>query len=708
MTPHDGGHDSNTRLLWRHHSLWVLPKLNLLMTSFRASTNIAVFEAPLAVTRLAFLRDHCITHSPIFPGSGYFEAGAAAIAILQPQMQRTAGKEMSQSRTSAVLSGVTIPAPLRLEGAGATHSHMLQTSLQLLSGLLEISSGEAAAGRGCTLHAKGYAAAAYEAVMSLPAAAVLPAQSDSTNASSNGMHAAQTMARVLNLADCQPEDRAAAVGAVAGSSATTHPAADGFTCHPAIGDNILQLGQTLISPDEDESTGQQPPGVFVPAALGAFMVRDPRKPSVTAECHDIWAAIGPAAGEPEVGTHSTHPLHQPTQVTSDAKAAGDGRSGTYCTASRLTCKRMNLQASHNALQRLPPPVHAAVHPFHREPAASSDVGEATFTLSPAADCCYQIAWQAEHPQPAAALARASRTTHPYRSRGMKLLGSFPHGASRAVSGSRPMASVLALVQGCLGVSQEGNSSARSGSSTPGILLRGHASGLSGCTTSQSQTSASSVLPSLHALLKAAAQEGTLTASCGMSDAHSPALGRQKAGEIALSVFNQGKWVPGDLHGSHVTGGAAFHPLLVRMHAQTATPLTSSSMSSEGRFQLVPSPRGRLNSLKPAAVEASPMTLGAHEVLVAVEAVGLNFRDVLNVLGLYPGDAGMPGSDVAGRIAAGRISDGDGNVLAGPGDAVLGLTTGALASHVVCSAQTMVNHTDSCRTENVLSCVSGVR
>ena len=30
------------------------------------------------------------------------------------------------------------------------------------------------------------------------------------------------------------------------------------------------------------------------------------------------------------------------------------------------------------------------------------------------------------------------------------------------------------------------------------------------------------------------------------------------------------------------------------------------------------------------------------MLVAVAAVGINFRDVLNVLGMYPGDPGDPG------------------------------------------------------------------
>ena len=37
----------------------------------------------------------------------------------------------------------------------------------------------------------------------------------------------------------------------------------------------------------------------------------------------------------------------------------------------------------------------------------------------------------------------------------------------------------------------------------------------------------------------------------------------------------------------------------------------------------------------------------HQATLQVKAVGLNFRDVLNVLGMYPGDPGPPGGDSAG-------------------------------------------------------------
>eukprot|EP00873_Tetraselmis_striata_P012572 jgi/Tetstr1/432836/TSEL_022185.t1 len=74
------------------------------------------------------------------------------------------------------------------------------------------------------------------------------------------------------------------------------------------------------------------------------------------------------------------------------------------------------------------------------------------------------------------------------------------------------------------------------------------------------------------------------------------------------------------------------------------------------------------------------SLGPHEVLVQVRAVGLNFRDVLNVLGEYPGDPGDPGSDVAGVVV--RV----GAEVTGfkAGDNVFGLGAGCLKTYVVLS------------------------
>lgn len=58
------------------------------------------------------------------------------------------------------------------------------------------------------------------------------------------------------------------------------------------------------------------------------------------------------------------------------------------------------------------------------------------------------------------------------------------------------------------------------------------------------------------------------------------------------------------------------------------------------YVLAPTERGAIDNLRLTEAEVGPPT--AHEVQVRMEAAGLNFRDVLNVLGLYPGDPGPIG------------------------------------------------------------------
>ena len=58
-------------------------------------------------------------------------------------------------------------------------------------------------------------------------------------------------------------------------------------------------------------------------------------------------------------------------------------------------------------------------------------------------------------------------------------------------------------------------------------------------------------------------------------------------------------------------------------------------------------QGRLDGV--GLVSEEPRVLGPGEVRVAVRAAGVNFRDVLNVLGMYPGDAGRLGHEGAGVV-----------------------------------------------------------
>ena len=65
------------------------------------------------------------------------------------------------------------------------------------------------------------------------------------------------------------------------------------------------------------------------------------------------------------------------------------------------------------------------------------------------------------------------------------------------------------------------------------------------------------------------------------------------------------------------------------------------------YVLAPTERGAIDNLRLTETEVPAPDEGY--VQVRVQAAGLNFRDVLNVLGLYPGDPGPIGGDFAGVV-----------------------------------------------------------
>lgn len=73
---------------------------------------------------------------------------------------------------------------------------------------------------------------------------------------------------------------------------------------------------------------------------------------------------------------------------------------------------------------------------------------------------------------------------------------------------------------------------------------------------------------------------------------------------------------------------------------------------------------------------------AGEVEVRIRASGLNFRDVLNALGMYPGPAGPIGAECAGVIES--VGDGVSGFIVG--DEVIALGKGAFKSHLVTGAE----------------------
>jgi len=95
-------------------------------------------------------------------------------------------------------------------------------------------------------------------------------------------------------------------------------------------------------------------------------------------------------------------------------------------------------------------------------------------------------------------------------------------------------------------------------------------------------------------------------------------------------------------------------------------------------------KGTLDSLRIAPIERRQP--GTGEVEIRVYATGLNFKDVLNTLGMYPGDAGPLGGECAGEITA--VGEGVTNLQVG--DLVMALAGGAFASHVIAPAALTVH------------------
>ena len=93
------------------------------------------------------------------------------------------------------------------------------------------------------------------------------------------------------------------------------------------------------------------------------------------------------------------------------------------------------------------------------------------------------------------------------------------------------------------------------------------------------------------------------------------------------------------------------------------------------YRLEITSKGVLDNLALRRMERSAP--GPGEVEIQVRATGLNFRDVLNVLGLYPGDAGPLGGECAGTITA----VGEGVVEFAPGQEVVAIAPGSFSSFV---------------------------
>ncbi|WP_410618705.1 type I polyketide synthase [Amycolatopsis sp. cmx-8-4] len=115
----------------------------------------------------------------------------------------------------------------------------------------------------------------------------------------------------------------------------------------------------------------------------------------------------------------------------------------------------------------------------------------------------------------------------------------------------------------------------------------------------------------------------------------------------------------------VRGGDLFVPRVTRGGGALQPP------SGERAWRLDTRAKGTLDNLVLVPSPEAVAPLAGHEVRVGVRAAGLNFRDVLNALGMYPGEAGLLGIEGAGVV----LEVGAGVTRLAPGDRVMGLLAG---------------------------------
>ncbi|MGY5137618.1 SDR family NAD(P)-dependent oxidoreductase, partial [Streptomyces nigrescens] len=130
----------------------------------------------------------------------------------------------------------------------------------------------------------------------------------------------------------------------------------------------------------------------------------------------------------------------------------------------------------------------------------------------------------------------------------------------------------------------------------------------------------------------------------------------------------------------VRAGQVYVPRLSRHVWPDALPVPGES----GAWCLDIAEKGTLENLHLVEVPTAQAELDSGQVRISVRAAGLNFRDVLNALGMYPGDAVALGIEGAGVVT----EVGPGVTGFAPGDRVMGLFTQSFGPLAVADARTL--------------------
>jgi NADPH:quinone reductase-like Zn-dependent oxidoreductase len=594
----------------------------------------------------------------LLPGAAYLEMAAAAAAALLPtglSLYSSNGKGAATAAAAftAGLADVVLAAPCVLPHWGQQQQQQQQQlvitcEVDLSAGRVVIASASGATtsntthmhcsliavatGSATSAHA---AAAAGAAAMSADAARAACTEPLDSAALYQSLAAAglqyKPAHRLLRSVHSSKQQAAAAVAGDAVADAL-----DGYLVHPAVLDCVLQLG--AVVPEPGMSAEQK--SAMVPAAVRLFVPGSSGTGSSSLSSNGFsafaqrLAAAGAAAqGAAALATHRDHAL-----------VDGDGH---------MVCLLHDLEARSiaSAVQR--------------------GIASAAQQQQPLPEMLYDIEWIAADVAAGVAAATQHALAAAAAAAQFALLPSYGVPAAAAVSNMIAVLQAMGqagAAHALLAATQEAAATASRPTSTADVPTSGTGqldAAVKGMLRSYIQEVPTTALASS---IKDPADPTSMPAAAAAAGfvSASPSLTALAAGSQAVSGA--------DGYGSSNAAGVLHVPVLRHSTAQ---------MQSQP-FQLLPKAKGSLSSLIPVPVSMQLQQEGT--VLLSVKAVGINFRDVLNVLGMYPGDPGAPGSDVVGVVVA--AAGGSSSSLQ-PGQAVFGLAEGCLGSHVQASAQTLV-------------------
>ena len=606
------------------------------------------YEAQWSVHALPLLAEHRVYSVPVFPGMGYLEMALAAARL-------------ALGDGPFEVSRMTIKAALAFPN-DAESIRTVQVALAEDGGgyRFRVFSRELGSADGWTEHAAGHVAPA-----EAPEPAARPGlpeeleQADPAHVAAyydrtlqHGVTLSGAFQNIEGLREGRPGDTVGHVRIPA-------EAARGVAAHPALIDGCIHVLCAPIPPNDERKT-------HVPLAVGGFRVFQPG-------CAEVWCEAridGPADGDHVVGTVRAYDrAGQPVlevvgvelQRVDDAAMSRSVRQQVERWLYEVAWEEDAAPEAPLAPAGLAPWLVFADH---------GGVGAALARRlhargTPALLAYAGPALPESHPASSLALDPSSpasirRFLEEQREAEQPVAGVVYLWALDAQKGD-PLEQQAAPIGGLLAVGQAlADRPARLIAATRGAAV---GAGLGAGTPDAAQAPIRGLLRTLaseHPELGAIALD--LPASADAS----------RAADAVLDVIDR----PGHAADLAVREEKRHVPRLRHLSPPNPTP---SSWTDSAPYRLDLDRRGDLDRL--ALVPAPRRAPGPGEVEIRVAATGLNFRDVLNALGMYPGDPGPLGGECAGRV----VSVGEGVTHLSEGDDVVALASGAFQAFVTVPA-----------------------